>query len=421
MATHHVITPTWNNTTEPMAEKGGSSRAREAIQTLSSVLSGLGVPKVPSEVFRQAKFNQSSSHSAMLQLLYKLISILNLIISAENKIRCNLPTTEQIMASVVKDMPDNNWMLLIVQRFMYRLGYSRTQFYSTSLTDGQSRELLLALGWVILEIKLIDKIKECIIQSARTPLYKPANSSLLAILQLECTNTTIELVTITKALQCNDYDQDILQKLTYVNGRLSKQLKLLDKLFVTYKRLEHKISSLHSNEKMFGVFEYYLLTHPEYYTSYVKRLEMHVSLLKLFLYWEELEQSFSKWIESVIELDDQQQYDIKSLNDNIGELCTEISCAVSNKRNCFELVSKMKIPPSHQYTIQEIVNRDMFLIAMESFKQVGVDSEILKGHVCLLEDHIITNKDFVLLKKEVERKQTIVLQEMKHFKEIQLM
>ena len=419
-----------------MAEKGGPNRAREAIQTLSSILSGLGMPKVPSEVFRQAKFNQSSSYSSMLKLLYRLISVVNLIVTEEELTYSNLPTTEQIMSSVVRELPDEDWMLLIIQRFFYRLGYTRSKFYNSPQLTSQchSKELLLGLGWIIFEIRLIDKVKECIIHSSSTPILpmKRSVGALLARVQLDCAETELDLEKVTKALQQNNYDKDLLQKLVFINGQLSKQIKILNKSFLAYKRLEEKISSYETTGRMSGVFEAYLLTHPEYYADYVKRLEMHVSLLKLLLHWSKLELSFSKWIESVIELNDKDDTQLSVdcttmeslsvLKDTIADLRAKINLAISSRKSYFELVDRMKIPP-RKYDIQEVISKDTFLLAMESLKHQVDDSERLKTRLCMFEDYVASSEpslsmDIASLKKEVAKRQTVLQDQLEHLKVI---
>ena len=202
-----------------MAKAAASGGVRESIQTLSSVLAGLGVLKIPSEVFRQAKFNHPAAFNSMLNLLYQSTSILSMILSSQDRPLTFCPTTEQIEAviaplpSLEEEAQGKAWMLLHVQKLFLQLGYTRQNFYCHC----NSRELLLCLGWLVFKIQFLSKLQACVLHSACEPLL-PISSTLQVLLeniQVEQINLKEELTRVDQSLRNNTYDVGLLQKLVF--------------------------------------------------------------------------------------------------------------------------------------------------------------------------------------------------------------
>ena len=410
-----------------MATGGGP---REAIQTLSFILTELDMPKVPSEVFRQAKFDHPSSYSSMMQVLYRLVLILNVTssISATSKqpyFSC-VPSVEQIISSVPEEVPNDDWMLLIIQNFLLRSRYSRLSFYS--MCNNSSRELLLGLGWILFGCGLIDQIKTCVIRSASSPLFpfKMSIEGLLSNIDQECTDIGSQLKEISESLQHNNINDSILQKLIFTNSRLSRQLVILERSIGTYKKLRSQILSL--AEGNVELYEIYVMTHPEFNSECISNLEKHLSLLTLLVQWETLEPVFTKWLESVLDLHQREQLSnipqiatVDTLKSKVDELQSSIEDFIRKNKNYIENVDKITLPSSHKLH-RGAVLKDPLVLALEGIASPPlIDVEVLETRLSHSVDSVMyradQTPDLDKLKQELKTKRVHVLKKVQCMQE----
>lgn len=391
---------------------------REAIQTFASLLHAIGFPKTPSEVFRQAKFNQSSVYSDMLELMYRLVPVVTLLnhkpLALEHGAHF-IPTTDHIANAIPKTpLPSKQWMLLTVQKLFNCLGYSTIEFYH----ECSSRELLLAVGWLVCETNFMQKLKRCIVQSAKRsllPITQPL-SALIDKIQQEYMLNTQEILQTGSPV-----DYESLQRLILINGRLRKQLTKLERLAETYKKLECKVQAC--TKGRLGVHECYLLTHSEAYAACVRHLEVHVPLMALLLKWETSATAvFKKWIESIAELKEQEcngdsNKDILGedlLRQRVKELQDRISRFIKENSGYIESVMKHRIS---SFSGPGTAASDLLIVALKGLKydRSISDEDILRSRLqSSVSDGIwyCSKQPLTELKEEVERKRSQVLSQL---------
>ena len=125
------------------------ARVKEVISTLSSLIQHGGLPKVVPETFRAAKFNKSESETKLEEILIGLIEM-----------ECGVRQS---------DSGDVEF----VAKHLNRLGYDRDSFYETKESDdakrrrGESRELLLALAWLLVRTKYVERLFRYITRACR--------------------------------------------------------------------------------------------------------------------------------------------------------------------------------------------------------------------------------------------------------------
>ncbi|KAI8787662.1 tubulin epsilon and delta complex protein 1 isoform X1 [Biomphalaria glabrata] len=259
-----------------------SSQVRTVIELFCTILQQNNVSCIRAEMLRQAKYNKDSATSSMWKLLFDLITFCK---SEDNKITPQNAKDE----------------VLYVKTELQKFGYlsCRLSVLPADMSSG-SRELLLALGWLLHQQKVIDKI-----MSRRSdPLHQPLRNFVkLNVASPEPLNTN--------ALG------DAIFKLT-PRDAIQQQLMLCNKLHLACRRLHsfsqelrcliHKIHqytqgvSLQTELNHLTPLEVYLLRHPESLKQMMFELEKDNLELENLVSWKATEHVFWEWMHSVLNL-----------------------------------------------------------------------------------------------------------------------
>lgn len=256
------------------------SQVREVIELLTKVLKKNGIVGVKAECFRAAKFDKNEVTESLWRLLFELVYILKY----------------QEIEEYVRDFIDQLRQEEIVVYTKYAMqehGYLSLEFSNlpSDMSHG-SRELLLAIGWLLSTKRLMDKLADLHL----SPLDQefPTQEPVVMQQQPVCTN---KLGAVRQA-----------QQLQLEKGRLCLSLKTLYSLYHEETRLQHRIHdhtagvSTHSLLPHLSVLEVYLLRHPEHLKRFMKQIEIDNDRLESLLQWKEHEHVFWKWMESVLHL-----------------------------------------------------------------------------------------------------------------------
>lgn len=306
---------------------------RETIQLLSQILSSCGCPKLPSEVFRKAKFNQPSVTRELWQLLSHTVRISN----ALDKGRApEIPFTSIADSSLPYAALQVRGYLLV------SLGYTRSAFFSVNYSHVNSRELLLAFGWLLHQSKLFLRLKTYHAAAASTLTstfpFSAAGRKSREHVEQDCERFRKQLETLLGALQsCCDTKgaKNAIQVLIWVRGKLLAQWKAAALGQLAYQKLAnaiHKSTQVaHSGEtpSHLSVHEMFLLKHPKHMAIYAAKTEKHLNVLERLLVWElEHETIFWQWIQSVLdqesEMASMSETDMQGLVRDVEELKAQV-------------------------------------------------------------------------------------------------
>ena len=307
--------------------------AREAIQHLSSILTDCSIPKVPSESFRQAKFNRDEATSVLWTLLLNIIQLLLFLESRTNYEEIRDSIRYHSLLSTSSDTNHSQIATLVVCKYLLSLGYSHLEFYYTPFDSG-SRELLMAFGWLLHKSRLIEMLYAYHLEMADTTQIPFRSNKGFVIRGVvdesesieaeisEITNNLSQVAMRQKAVdrhQPNDTMVKIdegLQKLAWMRGRLQAKWKSTLTSQMAYLRLAHRLhkSTLTQQQSRISdkcphlsVHELFLLRYPEQLSSYLKKMEHHVSSLQRLLQWQLYEPVFWQWMESVLDLHEREK------------------------------------------------------------------------------------------------------------------
>ena len=305
--------------------------AREAIQHLSSIITDCAIPKVPSESFRQAKFNKDDATVVLWTLLLNVVQLL-LFLDSKSK-------GEEVVdcvryCTVSSDRNTLRTAALVVKKYLLSLGYSRAEFYSTPLGSG-SRELLMAFGWLVHESKLIKKLctyHSEIASAVQIPfktskafairgIVEESNSIETEIAQIASNLSQVVMKQKERTTEHQPHDtlckvDEALQKLAWLRGKLQAKWKFALNSQLAYLKLANRLhrSTLIQNctsEKAkrphLSVHELFLLRYPDHLLAYLKKVERHVASLQRLVQWQRYEPVFWQWMESVLDLHERER------------------------------------------------------------------------------------------------------------------
>ena len=306
--------------------------AREAIQHLSSIITDCAIPKVPSELFRQAKFNKDEATAVLWTLL---LNVVQLLLYLESRTAFDEICDSLRYHSLSHTSSDRNtWQVgtMVVKKYLLSLGYTRVEFYCTPIGPG-SRELLMAFGWLIQESELMKKLflyhleradatvvplraTQAFIVRERVEECDKFNKELSQILS-GLAETKLEQKSSNAKLQSSDIVAKVdegLQKLAWLRGKLLAEWKSTLTARLAYVRLAHRLhrstlTQRQGSEKPphLNVHELFLLRYPDHLSSYIKRVEHHVACLQRLLQWQLHERVFWQWMESVLDLHEREK------------------------------------------------------------------------------------------------------------------
>lgn len=245
---------------------GKSQGIRETIQLFANTLAGCGVPRIPSESFRQAKFNKPEASKTFWPLLFNVIQALNFLDGGG----CGEIGAKVSFQSVFSD-EDQKLIYFTVRKHFYRAGYLRPEFYGDC--DVGSRELLLALAWLVHRWDLFTKLRMHRLRLAcevTVPL-KHSRRLLVGEIYREAEETGNELKLTLRELEgCEDSEAlyKNLQKLTWLKGKLQKSWKSMLSAHLAYQKMAHSLHKCtvrtpqHTASPHLTVHELFLLRFP---------------------------------------------------------------------------------------------------------------------------------------------------------------
>ena len=311
--------------------------AREAIQHLSSILTDCSIPKVPSESFRQAKFNRDEATGVLWTLLLNTVQLL-LFLESRTTTRTHENSVEyHSLLPTSSDNTHSQIATLVIRKYLLSLGYSRVEFYCVPLNSG-SRELLMAFGWLLHKTRLIEKLHEYHLEMASEIQVPFKANKMFAIRGMvdeaesvegerrEILNNLSQVALGQKTAMSKHLSDDTsamakvdegLKKLAWMKGRLQAKWKSALSSRMAYLKLAHRLhkSTLtqqqsHNSDKPsshMSVHELFLLRYREQMSSYLRQVELHMSCLQRIIQWQVYEPVFWQWMESVLDLDEREK------------------------------------------------------------------------------------------------------------------
>ncbi|XP_060588135.1 LOW QUALITY PROTEIN: tubulin epsilon and delta complex protein 1-like [Ruditapes philippinarum] len=351
------------------------SQVREVIELLTKVCEDNGTVPIKAECFRAAKFDKCETTSSLWRLLFELTYILK------------YGQLEDFIKDFIDQLKKDD-MVIYTKCFMQDQGYFSKEFSTlpNDMSSG-SREVLLAIGWLLSSKKVIEKFVD--LQSSPLDQEYPTQESLQIVTEQKLHHSG-ELPAAQKA-----------QQLQFLNGRLSLSLKTLYSLYHEETRLLHKVhestlgvgTSTHSPH--LSMMEVYLLRHPEHSKKCIKQLEKDNRRLERLLQWKEHEHVFWKWMESVLQLKmeevshhEDQGRDQRMVHYNIpGDLLSSVSMS---RRNLESNIMKFEPIITQLEEIWETKQHDI-TIGQKQRIEAAVNTEIQACKQSLQEDNELKN------------------------------
>ena len=289
---------------------------RETIHTLLSILADNGVPRIPSESFRRAKFNQPEAIDPFWNVLFYVIQLAHSLESG-----CSHGPISCVTQHRKTEHP-SKLITVYVRWHLFSLGYVRTAFFSDCVG---SRESVLALAWLLHKTDLFTRLTLYHLSAANS-VHIPLGPSRAFILNttkkdFEAFKEEVDILS-EKLSRCANPGtaleelQNVLQRLMWLKGKLlcrwrsvlSKHQgfqKMADKL--------HRHTAQSSSGKHLTVHEVFLMRYPDQLAGYLEKLEKHLIALQRLLEWQSCEHLFWRWMESVLDLDEKEK---REVNDN---------------------------------------------------------------------------------------------------------
>lgn len=324
---------------------------REIIHTLLSIFADNGIPRIPSESFRRAKFNQPEAINSFWSTLFCVVQLVQSL--EANKLDCNsdLPSFD---THHYKTDKLSRKTIVYVRWHLFSLGYNRTNFFSDPIG---SRELLLALAWLFHKADLFKKLSEYHLLAAnsiRIPL-KPNGGFVFDMTQKDVDVFRGEVEMLSKELTvCIRPDksgegieelQNILQRLMWLKGKILCRWRSSLSKHQGFQRMAdrlHRHTFQSSSGKHLTVHEVFLMRYPDQLTSYVQELEKHLLALQRLLDWQSYEPFFWQWMESVLDLDEKEKRENDSNPDLSSEEETRSVSVKAEDMSLQELESKIQ-------------------------------------------------------------------------------
>lgn len=307
----------------------GRQSIRDTVHTLLSLLSECGVPKIPSECFRQAKFNQQDATRDLWRLLFHTMQLLLFLDSDISGVGVDNVTYHSITPS---SLPLS---CTIVKRYLHTLGYERQEFY---VPNAGSRELLLGFVWLLNRTEAFVKLGKhftALATNACTPLRATSHQLLDQVLE-DSRMMRCELEEVMRSVQRAADDPSTplsmcvgaIHKLVWLRGRLECKWRTVQGLCLAYQRLADRIHrSTYTKPRRqasgrghLSTHEVFLLRYPNQMKTQLSKLGHQVSVLQKIMEWQECEHIFWQWMESVLDLEEKEKEE--------RELCEETQAEI---------------------------------------------------------------------------------------------
>ena len=279
------------------------THVRESIEALSSVLKNILGAFVSAEMFRKAKFDQPEATELMWTALGSLLGCHGSHKTGSPK--DSKKSTEAERAN----------LLSACRHEMFKRGYRVADFFQLpcDMSTG-SREILLALGWLLAK----DSVFEMLCSRIQPVYTEDPPFDLTLAENIPISRATFEAsMAMDSRGSLGQRASELMQQLIMVNGKLNACLRMLWSSRNEYGKLTSKIhiatSRQHSQKQQppnipgssgpnhLSPCEVYLLRYPKEMTKYLAALEHQNSCIHSLLTWIEKEPLFWKWMESVLE------------------------------------------------------------------------------------------------------------------------
>ena len=265
--------------------------AREAIHTLSLILSAVDLPRLPSEVFRQAKLDSEAARQPMLCLLYHTCLLLNKLPAVGHT--PSHPTHEY-------DEHQQQWVELSVMKYLYKQGYRNVHFFNERT---RSRPLLLAFGWLMHKSCLIKRLNWYHLYQMNQPSLPHQVCPDTLVDQLVC-NIQAWTNELTSATGHSDLLTRV-QKLIWLSGCFKRDHSTIMQAVSACQSLGQSLSPplTAAITTPQSLYEALLLCYPEHLDSYCSQLTHHLGALQAIEEWSAQAHVFWQWMESVYDLE----------------------------------------------------------------------------------------------------------------------
>ena len=284
-----------------------AAKIQDTVQLLCKMFADCGIPKISPEILRQAKFDKPEACECLWKFLFHVVTFIE-----HNK--------DTISEPYRPDKGNTRPVLCVarVKMFFYHLGYTRNEFYNATHLSG-SRELLLALGWLLNEVQLLTIMRAYHLEQARIESVETNNGYHLVLSSLldEVLRMEEEFADINAKLKSGNKVSDCIQKLTWLNGRVCMSYRQLAETYANLVKLIHRLdkcSHTETRQTSISLYGWYLLRHPRELSRQLKRLEHHMLALQSLTEWQHHDKIFWKWMESVI--DAHKKAEVKSTSED---------------------------------------------------------------------------------------------------------
>lgn len=352
------------------------AQIRETIEALCTVLNNHCPNKVSAESFRQAKFDKGEVTETLWLTLHTILCTESFKPSNKSK---------QDVANFCKHN-------------MFHKGYRVSEFFRLpeDMSWG-SRELMLALGWLIAKddvvSKFINKLEPLIFEDPpldlslydKIPLPGAVDGFTELMTQKDCKNSV-----------------DVAERLILKYNKLNSSLRSLLETRNEYTKM---VCSLHSVPKTtkskssshFSSQDVYLLRHPQELTKYQEKVEWFCSYAKALISWSANELTFWKWMESVLDAKLQNDAETEHEIENTG------GCQQNQLFKPSDALQKAK---EHQVELSQILNAQepVYRKVSKRWKKIKANLQSCEeGHENLLEALSLLDRELLLEIKELQR------------------
>ncbi|CAF1442640.1 unnamed protein product [Rotaria sp. Silwood1] len=272
-----------------------TQQVRPIIECFCQILSLYGFSPITPELFRLAKFNRNEATIPLWRLIFEILHF--------DPINYN---QQQIINKF--DQTPKDELVNMIKSNLFTCGYTYEYFLilDNKMEKG-SQQLLICLGWLIYQMKLIEKCMEKCLNTDSIFDYDDTNSLY----------KTDNIEQVKYSSQEKDLVKQVKQAMR-LNSKLRFGLRRLHGLVIENANLQHQIHSYHNMSSL----EAYLCQHPHLLSHYMIELENEHRKLNLFLFWNQHENIFWKWMESVLDQTTIEQDN----NENIYEPLQQIDC-----------------------------------------------------------------------------------------------
>ena len=353
------------------------AQIRETIEALCTVLNNYCPDKVSAESFRQAKFDKEEATVTLWQALHAVLR------------------TESLKPVGKSDHDVVNFC----KHKMFHKGYRVNDFFRLpeDMSRG-SRELMLALGWLMAKedvvTKFINKLEPLIFEDP------PMDLSLYDKIPLPAA-----LGDFTEPSKQKDSKNsvDVAERLILNYNKLYSSLKSLLASKNEYTKIVCKLHTIPKTSKSqssshFSSQDVYFLRHPQKLVKYQEKLEWFCQYTKALVFWSLNELTFWKWMESVL--------DAKVQNDSKTE--DEIENTNSGQHNeLFKPSRALQKAKEHQVELSQVLNAQepMYRKVSKRWKKIkgNLQQSCEERHENLSELLLSLDRELLLEIKELQK------------------